>query len=133
MPDSSIPIIAAVIIGVIFLATCVFSIVVLGLTIGIPLYFIKQREKKTQVLLATGVQGEATVLALEDTGMRINDDPRVSMVLEVRVPGYAAYQVRKTTTIPMIRIGQVQVGMVVPVIADPQDAGNPDKVGLLLR
>jgi hypothetical protein len=72
-------------------------------------------------------------LQLEDTGMRINDDPRVAVTLEVRLPGYPPYQVRKTVTLPLIRMSQVQVGAVISVLADPTQPGNPDKVGLLLR
>lgn len=89
--------------------------------------------KKAQSLMATGKQGEATVLQLEDTGMRINDDPRVALLLEVRIPGYPPYHIRKTVTIPMIRLSQVQVGSVVAVIADPMQPQNSDKVGLLLK
>ena len=101
--------------------------------IGIPIYLMRQNQKKTQALMATGTQGEATILQLEDTGMRINDDPRVAITMEVRIPGYPPYQVRKTMTLPLIRMAQVQVGSVVGVLADPTQPANPDKVGLLLR
>jgi hypothetical protein len=116
--------------------TCITSLCGLGITaiaIAIPIYLMRQNQKKVQNLMATGMQGEATILQLEDTGMRINDDPRVAIVLEVRIPGFAPYQVRKTVTLPLIRLSQVQVGSVVAVMADPTQPGNPDKVGLLLR
>lgn len=115
---------------------CISSLCGLLITaaaIAIPIYLMKQNQKKLQNLAATGIQGEATVLQLQDTGMRINDDPRVALVLEVRLPGYPPYQVQKTMTLPLIRMSQVQVGSVVAVLADPSQPGNPDKVGLLLR
>lgn len=115
---------------------CFSSICGLGITalaIAIPIYFIRQNQKKVQDLMATGIQGEATILQLEDTGMRINDDPRVAVTMEVRLPGFPPYQVRKTMTLPLIRMSQVQVGAVVACMADPTQPGNPDKVGLLLR
>ena len=113
--------------------TGLFAIVVAGAAIGIPIYMSRKNQKKMQDLMATGQQGEATVLALQDTGMRINDNPRVAITLEVRIPGYSPYQISKTATIPMIRMSQVQVGAVIPVVADPTQPTNPDKVGLLLR
>jgi hypothetical protein len=86
-----------------------------------------------QNLAATGKQGEATILQMADTGMRINDNPRVSLLIEVRIPGYPPYQVQKTVTIDLIRMSQVQPGSVVIVLADPTQPGNPDKVALMLR
>ncbi len=83
--------------------------------------------------MATGTQGEATVLALKDTGMLVNNQPRVRIRLEIRLPGYAPYQIEKTMTIPLIRLSQVQVGSVMGVMVDPTQKDNPDKVGLLLR
>ena len=109
------------------------GLVIIVAAIAIPIYIMRNNQKKMQNLIATGIQGEATILQLEDTGMLINNSPRVAVVLEVRIPGYAPYQVRKTMTVPMIRMSQVQVGAVVAVMADPNQPGNPDKVGLLLR
>jgi len=73
------------------------------------------------------------VLALQDTGMFINNNPRVSMLLEIRVGNLAPYQVQKVATIPMIRLSQIQVGAVVPVMVDMSNPTHPDKIGLLLR
>jgi hypothetical protein len=118
------------------LIVCISSLcglVITAAAIAIPIYLMKQNQKKVQNLMATGIQGEATILQLEDTGMRINDDPRIAVTMEVRLPGYPPYQVRKTMNVPMIRMSQVQVGLVVAVMADPTQPGNPDKVGLLLR
>ena len=109
------------------------GLVITAAAIAIPIYLMKQNQKKVQNLMATGIQGEATILQLEDTGMRINDDPRIAVTMEVRLPGYPPYQVRKTMNVPMIRMSQVQVGLVVAVMVDPTQPGNPDKVGLLLR
>lgn len=114
------------------LPTIVIIIVTFVLVFGGIAYFSRQSRKKAEALLATGKQGTARVLSLQDTGMRINDNPRVAMALEVSIPGYPPYQVQKTITIPMIKISQVQVGATVNVMADPTQPGNPDKVGLLL-
>lgn len=109
------------------------TLVVVAAAVGIPIYMMRKNQSKMKNLMATGKQGEATILSMEDTGMRINDDPRLALTLEVRIPGYPPYQIRKTLTIEMIRMPQVQPGLVVAVLADPTDPTNPDKVGLLLR
>ena len=110
---------------------CTFVIV--AASIAVPFILMRNNQKRAQELMAVGTQGEATVLALQDTGMFINNNPRVSMLLEIRVGNLAPYQVQKVATIPMIRLSQVQVGAVVPVMVDMSNPTHPDKVGLLLR
>lgn len=101
---------------------------------GIMLYWLYGRRgrKNAEALMETGQQGQATVLSLEDTGVLINNNPRVKIGLEIRIPGYQPYRIVKTMTLPMIRMSQVQVGSIVNVMADPSEPQNPDKVGLLL-
>src|SRR5258706_5525137 len=94
---------------------------------------MRNNQKRVQALMQTGTQGEATILSLDDTGMRINDNPRVALGLEIRMPNMAPYQVKKSVTIPLIRLSQVQVGAVVPVMVVMADSQKPDKNGLLLK
>jgi hypothetical protein len=109
------------------------TVVITAAAIGIPFYLMRNNQMRAQELVEKGTQGEATILSLEDTGMRINDNPRVRVELEVRMPGMAPYRVTKSVTIPLIRLSQVQVGTVLPVMVDMSDPQNPDKVGLLLK
>lgn len=109
------------------------TVVVLAASIGIPIYFMRNNQKRAQELAEKGTQGEATILSLQDTGMRVNDNPRVTLVLEIRMPYGAPYQLTKIMTVPIIRLSQVQTGSVVPVMVDMSDPTNPDKVGLLLK
>ena len=88
---------------------------------------------KMEELMATGKEGEAVVLAPEDTGVTVNDNPRVSMVLEIHIEGYAPYQVEKALVVPLIRIPQVQPGEKIGVLADPNEPDNPDKVAIMLK
>ncbi len=110
---------------------CTFVIV--AASIAVPFILMRNNQKRAQELMSVGTQGEATVLALQDTGMFINNNPRVSMLLEIRVGNLAPYQVQKVATIPMIRLSQIQVGAVVPVMVDMSNPTHPDKIGLLLR
>jgi hypothetical protein len=118
---------------IIIVAFVVLVVLVAAAGIAVPLWSLRKKKKKTEALMATGSKGEATVLQLEDTGTRINDNPRVNVLLEVRIPDHPPYQVRKTITVPLVRLSQIQLGSVVAVLADPSQPANPDKVGILLR
>jgi len=113
--------------------SCICVVVPVGIAFLAFFLIRRSNRKKTEVLMETGQQGQATVLSLEDTGMLINNNPRVRIGLEVTVAGYPPYRVNKTMTVPMIKLSQVQPDSVVKVLADPTDPENPDKVGLLLK
>ena len=109
------------------------SLVITVAAIAVPIYFYRNQRKKAEELMAKGTQGEATILSLQDTGMLINNNPRVTLQMEIRMPYGMPYQITKTMTVPLIRLSQVQVGSVVQVMVDMSDPSNPDKVGLLLK
>jgi hypothetical protein len=109
------------------------TLVITAVAIAIPFYFYRNNQKRAEQLMARGTQGEATILSLQDTGMLINNNPQVRIALEIRMPMYPTYQITKTTTVPLIRLSQVQTGSVVQVMVDMSDPTNPDKVGLLLK
>ena len=109
------------------------SLVITAAAIAVPIYFYRNQRKKAEELMAKGTQGEATILSLQDTGMLINNNPRVTLQMEIRMPYGMPYQITKTMTVPLIRLSQVQVGSVVQVMVDMSDPSNPDKVGLLLK
>lgn len=107
--------------------------VIVAASIGIPIYFYRNNQKRAQELMEKGTQGEAKILSLQDTGMLINHQPRVTMALEINVAMRPPYQVTKTMAVPLIRVSQVQVGSVVQVMVDLSDPTNPDKIGLLFK
>ncbi len=125
----AIPFVTLAIICLSVLCTLIITVA----SVGIPIYFMRKNSKRAEELMARGTRGEATILSLEDTGMLINNQPRVTLMLEIRMPYGSPYQVKKTMTIPMIRVSQVQVGAVIPVMVDMTDPSNPDKVGLLFK
>ena len=119
-----------------FLMICgslVCTLVITAASIAIPFYIFRNNQKRAQEIMQNGTQGEATILSLQDTGMRINDNPRVQVELEIEVAMRPPYRVTKTATIPIIRLSQVQVGSKVPVMVDLSDPTNPDKIGLMLK
>lgn len=90
------------------------------------------KRKKLENLMENGKPGEAIILGFEDTGVMINNNPRVKLSLEVQLEGQMPYQIQKTMVVPLIRISQFQIGSKVPVLVDPNEPQNPDKIGLLV-
>ena len=80
------------------------------------------REAETaQRLMAAGRQGSATVTALRDTGVTVNDNPQVELDLDVAVEGMPIYPVTHRQVISRLAIAGFQPGATVPVRVDPQD------------
>ena len=77
--------------------------------------------QKAQYLMANGRQGSATITAIRDTGMTINDNPTVELDLSVSLDGSAPYAVTHKQTISRIAVGSFQPGATVPVKVDPMD------------
>jgi hypothetical protein len=113
------------------------SLVITVAAIAIPFIIIRKMSQDNQnraaALAAVGTPGQATILSVQDTGMRINDNPRVSMMLEIHLPNYPVYQIQKTITVSILQLAQVQVGAVVNILVDMSSPNNPDKIGIILR
>ena len=77
--------------------------------------------QKAQYLMASGRHGSATIEAIRDTGLTINDNPTVELDLSVSVDGRDAYAVTHRPTISRIAIASFQPGATVPVRVDPAD------------
>ncbi|MFZ0548345.1 MAG: DUF3592 domain-containing protein [Candidatus Promineifilaceae bacterium] len=78
-------------------------------------------------LLKEGVAANATILKIWDTGVTLNDNPQVGMLLEVQPIGSEPFRVEMKSIISRIALPQVQPGHVVPVRYDP---ANPSNVAL---
>jgi len=77
--------------------------------------------QKAQHLMVNGRVASATITAVRDTGMSINDNPTVEFDLAVAVDGTDAYAVTHRQTISRIAIPSFQPGATIPVRVDPVD------------
>ncbi|WP_445150465.1 hypothetical protein [Baekduia sp. Peel2402] len=77
--------------------------------------------QKAQHLMANGQVASATITAVRDTGMTINDNPTVELDLAVSLNGTEPYAVTHRQTISRIAIPSFQPGATVPVRVDPSD------------
>jgi Short C-terminal domain len=81
------------------------------------------KKKKAEQLFETGSKGVGTVLQVHDTGMTINDNPRVQMVFRVEpLDGAPAFDAQKTTTVSRVEIPRQ--GDRYPIWYDPSDPSN---------
>ena len=82
--------------------------------------FFKSKRKLAESLQSTGSKAVGTVISVQDTGMTINNNPRVNMTFRVEpVDGGPAFDAQKTATVPRLQIPRQ--GERYPVWYDPQD------------
>lgn len=80
---------------------------------------------RREALQKSGVQAEATILEVTDTGWTVNEIyPVIKLRLEVRPPNGQPFQTEIKEMINRLDIPQFQPGSVVPVMYDPKDPDN---------
>jgi hypothetical protein len=80
----------------------------------------KSKRKQAAELFETGQKGAGTVISVQDTGMTVNDNPRVKMVFRVEpLDGSPAFDAAKTRTVSRVEIPRQ--GDRYPVWYDAQD------------
>ena len=79
-------------------------------------------------LLVTGEPAEATVVAAEETGLRLQGIPVLRLLLDVRRafgavyrPDQQSYRVETKAMVPDLKFAQIQPGSLVAVRLDPRD------------
>jgi hypothetical protein len=80
-----------------------------------------RQQADAQRLMATGLIGQATVQAVRDTGMTINENPQVEFDLLVSVDGREAYPVTHRQVVSRLVLANFQAGASIPVRVDPAD------------
>jgi hypothetical protein len=67
----------------------------------------RSKKAKAQYLMSTGEKAVGTLLGLQDTGMTVNDNPRVKMRFRIEpLDGGAAFEGEKKTTVSRVQIPQ---------------------------
>jgi hypothetical protein len=100
--------------------TCIGILITTGITV-LAIVLIKRAVGPNKKVLKEGVDGEATILEVGQTGMMVNNQPQAALKLEVRVPGWEPYQTVIKMVIPIVNVPQFQPGAVMPVKVDPNN------------
>lgn len=80
-----------------------------------------QQGTDMQALYTTGVQGQATIHRVADTGTLINYNPVYEFDLTVTIPGQQPYEVTHRQMVAHAVVGNFQPGVTTPVRVDPTD------------
>jgi len=91
---------------------------------GFILFKLFKGRQQADKIRATGIPAQAQIVALADTGMKINDNPRVQLTLMVHPTGGQPYQASCTMTISLLQIPQFQPGAWIQVKYDPANPMN---------
>lgn len=75
--------------------------------------------------IKNGITAPARVLQVRDTGVSVNDNPQVALLVEVTPPGKAPFQAEVKTLVSRLNAALVQPGIDVEVVFDPQ---NPKRI-----
>jgi hypothetical protein len=82
--------------------------------------FGKRKREKAENLVATGSRAVGVVLAVHDTGMTMNDNPRIQMTFRIEpLDGSAAFEGQKTKVVSRVQIPRA--GDRYPVWYEPSD------------
>ena len=72
-----------------------------------------------------GVAGQAQILGMRQTGVRLNEQPQIELRLQVSTQMQAAYEVTVKEWVPEMLLGTLTSGRPLPVKVDP---ANPQRV-----
>ncbi|HEY6063451.1 MAG TPA: hypothetical protein VIV35_07565 [Chitinophagaceae bacterium] len=75
-------------------------------------------------LQKTGLPGKATILEVKDTGVTINNNPQVKLMLEVKNSYGQKYNTQCRVLVSRINPNMFMTGMELPVLIDPKNEQN---------
>jgi hypothetical protein len=90
---------------------------------------LNQQAMLRNQLLATGMDAQAQVQSVQQTGTFVNMAPEVVVSLLVAVAGGQPYPVQLRTVVQMVNLPRLQPGQVIPVKVD---RGNAQNVAMLV-
>lgn len=76
---------------------------------------------RAQRIATTGLPGRALVRGVTQTGVFLNENPRVVLDLEVTVDALGTFRVRHKDYVPLVLVGRLSDGSALPVRVDPHD------------
>ena len=103
---------------------CGGGIIAVGIS-GFFIYRMIKGQAETRNLLQTGVSAPATIVSIQDTGWRINDQPQALVTLQVAPADRPPFQAQVKDTFSPFDLGSLTPGAPAQVRFDPN---NPSKV-----
>lgn len=95
--------------------------VAVALLLAVVYAGMNRRADQAEELKRTGIQGQAKIVEMTQTGTYINEQPRVKMKLSISAPGVAPFEDERTETVPLIALGRLSSGVPLVVYMKPED------------
>ena len=94
----------------------------MAVTLGLVVYMFRQNAKgrHEQWLWKTGIRGRGTLVSA-NARAEINDEPLMSLELDLDIPGQAPRRVKRRLVISRFAAVHMQPGLVLPVYVNPRD------------
>lgn len=102
---------------IVILVLCGVGVIVVG---SILLFVIVSRAAKNPKI-ENAILGQATILKIWETGLKVNNRPQVSFLLNVQHPDGSSYEAQTKAVISIIHLPQIQPGATVAVKIDAKD------------
>lgn len=87
--------------------------------LGIIYVVMFLRAEQADDLKQSGTPGQAQILEMTQTGVYVNNQPRVTLRLSIQAPGVAPFEDTKTHTVPLIALGRLTAGTPLAVYMKP--------------
>ena len=91
-------------------STAVMLLMLFVVALGVGLGPILVKGCQEQAILEHGTDATATILALKDTGDRMNDNPVVQLTVEVEAEGLKPYRAEIVTPLSAVDLQSYPVG-----------------------
>lgn len=103
-------------------------VVIIAVVFGLVFLPMIRGSMRSSKLMQTGVSAQAQILKVWQTGMSVNDQPQLGMLLQVQpTDGTPPFQAEAKKVVPLVQIPQFQPGGMLEVKYDP---ANPKEVAL---
>lgn len=103
-------------------------VVIIAVVFGLVFLPMIRGSMRSSKLMQTGVSAQAQILKVWQTGMSVNDQPQLGLLLQVQpTDGTPSFQAEAKKVVPLVQIPQFQPGGVLEVKYDP---ANPKEVAI---
>jgi hypothetical protein len=93
-----------------------------GVSVLLGIIYVRAflRAERADEMRQTGTPGQAQILELTQTGVYVNNQPRVTLRLNIQAPGVAPFEDTKTHTVPLVALGRLTAGTPLAVYLSPE-------------
>ncbi len=89
---------------------------------------IRKGNRREEKLLRDGIQLEAILLSMTETGTTVNNAPEIEMELSLELPDGSTINVKHRCFVSLLDLANLSIGDRLPVVMDPE---NPDRIVVL--